>query len=162
MKTLFTFLSLILLLAGCQQKQFYSSCPEIDMIKKADAAYFSGDWATFRSMFADTAKVNNNTWLGGEISPDQFIETLKTGLASYTEYHQGESPFYEMIIDDKGQKFVHAWWQWIGTHKNGKKVTVVVHVTAQFAGDKIGWLGAISDSLPGYLAEQPSDSTVMK
>ena len=162
MKTLFTFLSLIILLAGCQQKQYFSSCPEIDMIKKADAAYFSGDWATFRSIFADTAKVNNNTWLGGEISPDQFIETMKTDLANYTEYHQGESPFYEMIIDDKGQKFVHAWWQWAGTHKNGKKVSVVVHVTAQMAGDKIGWLGAISDSLPGYLAEQPSDSTVMK
>jgi hypothetical protein len=33
----------VLTLAACQKKQWFASCPEIDLVKKGNAAYFSGD-----------------------------------------------------------------------------------------------------------------------
>lgn len=158
-----TFLSLVVVLilhSGCK-KQYMSSGPEVDLVKKADAAYFARDWATLRSLYADTAKVEVNKW-NSPIGVDQFIANLQAGVADYTEVKQGTPSYYEAVVDDDGKVFTHSWEEWIGTHKSGKEVRTVVHITTIVAGGKIAWAGVIYDSHPIMEAAQADSTMVMK
>jgi len=150
------------IVCACQQQRYSSSGPEVDMMKKADAAYYSGDWSTLKSLYADTAKVIVNRWGQADMTVDQMIDGFKTGLTNYTEYKQGEQAFYNMTVADDGTTYVNSWQEWIGKHQNGKEVRTVVQITAQVAGGKFVWAGFIYDTHPLFMAEQPSDSTVMK
>ena len=62
MRKLLAFLLLAAVVSACQKKQYYASSPEIDVAKKADEAYYKGDWTLLRSLYADTAKINLNSW----------------------------------------------------------------------------------------------------
>lgn len=157
MKAYFSFVVLLILLAGCK-KQYMSSGPEVDLAKKADAAYYAKDWATLRSLYADTAKVEVNKW-NNPIGVDQFMADLQVGVADYTEIKQGTPSYYEAVVNDDGKVYTHSWQEWIGTHKSGKEVRTVVHITCEIAGGKIAWSGVIYDSHPIMEANQP-DSTM--
>ena len=159
MKMPILILSVLLLAAACGQKQYFTSSPEIDLVKKANEAYFNSDWESLRSMYSDTAKIWFNTWMGSEIGPDAFIDMLKSGVADLTEYKMSDDAIYEMIITDNGDHWVHNWLLYTVKYNNGKEASVPVHISAMVKDGKIYNLALIVNALPGYLAAMSSDTT---
>jgi len=82
MNKLFNFAICLLIISPCDQKQFVISSPEIDIVRKANEAYFKGDWVTFRSASDDNARI----WLNAprlkntKITPDQLIDSFKADI----------------------------------------------------------------------------------
>ena len=155
MKKLIFFVFLAAGIVGCQKKQYFTACPEIDLIKKGSDAYSKGDWDGLRSLYADTAKVMVNTWMNQQaMTLDQFIEMEKTGAASYASYKIGDDAIYEMVVTDEGDHWVHTWLNHTATLKNGKVVSNPVHISSLVANGKVVWQGFIFDNLQGFLAAQ--------
>jgi len=159
-------LVLIFLIISCNEKQFFIESSEIDIVKKANEAYFKGDWKTFKSVFDDNARiwVNAPRLKKTRITPDQLIDSLRSGLTKYTEYKSGANPDYEdpgygMIVDDEGGKWVHSWITWLGKTKNGKEIITPVFLVSHFKENKIVIQFIYYNALPGYLATQAIDST---
>jgi hypothetical protein len=159
MKPFFT-IAVFLLLFSCQQQQYFTSSPEIDLVKKADAAYFARDWQTLRSVYADTSKTWINAWHTQEegVSIDKLIDSYRTGLKNY-ESCRAQNQEYEMIINDKGEKWVHCNLVWSGKTKRGKEVSVPVHFTSMVVNNKVVYHNLYYDSFPLYSATQLSDSS---
>jgi hypothetical protein len=165
MKTILAPALACVLVIACQAppRQYFTSCPEIDLVKKGHAAYLSGDWETFKSFYADTARIWDNTMdMTKGIGADQYIEGMKAGLADFAEYKMGENPVYEMVVTDDGQHWVHNWFEWRGVSKAGKEAVSPVNISFRVEGGKVQWQLNIYNSLPGYLAVMPSDSTQKK
>ncbi len=125
---------------ACQPKgpeRYASASPEIDLIKAHVKDYNDGNWAAWTAVYADTAKVYHNTLTPA--SPLEVQEGLKTNLEAASSYNLGgDDQFYEMVIDDDGEKWVNSWVTWKGTLAgNGKELIIPVHATYQFVGDKI-------------------------
>ena len=155
----------ILTMTSCQQppKQYSEAGPEIDMIKKGNKAYVDRDWATLRSLYADTAKVADNVWTPDKfITVDQFIDAIKKDAENFSEVKLSDDGVYNMIVSDKGEKWVLNWINWTGKMKNGKEVSAPIHLAFRIAGDKVAFQVNFYNQLPGYLAMQPTDSTKMK
>jgi hypothetical protein len=149
----------VFLLMACQQpaKQYFESSPEIDMVKKGNEAYVNRDWAALRAIYADTAKVANNAWMPDKFqTPDQFIESMKMEAESLTDIKISDDAIYNMIVTDKGEKYVLNWFNWSAKTKDGKEVMTPVHLVFQIAGGKVAFMAAIYDNLPVYLALQPA------
>lgn len=145
----------LLALAACQKKQWFASCPEIDLVKKGNAAYFSGDWTTFRGVYADTCKIYDNVWDAKKaVSPDDFTKGVQTTLANFSEYKMGISN-YEMVVADNGEKWVHNWFVWQGKHKNGQAIEIPIHITFRVIDDKVVLQANFYNFLPAYLANNP-------
>ena len=132
-------LGLVIVFTACQPgpPRYTNSSPEIDIFKAHIKDYNEEKWESWVSHYADTAKVSHNTL---EISsPKETLEGLKTNLEATSSYgFVDKDIFYEMVIDDDNEKWVNFWGTWEGTiAANGKKLTIPVHVTAQFVGSKI-------------------------
>lgn len=157
MKTLTLFFVCTLFLFSCQTKpqQYFSSCPEIDMIRNGNAAYVAGDWKALRAIYADTAKILNNTWMNDATAPDEFVAQLQGVVGNYSEYGIGGDAVYEMIVTDKGEKWVHNWLLWKGKHKNGTEVQFPIHLSFRIAEGKVVTQVNMYDRLPAYLASHP-------
>ena len=159
MKKLIFFILLATTIVSCQKKQYFTECPEIDLIKKGSDAYVKGDWDRLRALYADTVKILFNTWDNKQaMNLDQFIELEKNGAASYASYKIGDDAIYEMVITDEGEHWVHTWLNHTSTLKNGKSVSNPVHISSLVAGGKVVWQGFILDNLQGYLAAQDSSA----
>jgi hypothetical protein len=157
-KNILLFLSAATLLS-CQtrQQQFFTSCPEIDLVKKMNAAYVSGDWQAMRSGYADTAKVYDNTWRDAKpLTAGDFLAGLQAAVGDYSEYSIAGDAVYEMIVTDDGQKWVHNWFLWKGVHKNGTEVRMPIHLSLMIVGDKVVTQVNMYNVLPAYLATQPT------
>lgn len=153
---------LAVVISACQKKQYYTASSEIDLVKKGNEAYLKADWETLKSLYADTAKILVNKWMGEEISVDQFIEMEKAEVGTLSEYKIGDDAIYEMVELDNGVRWVHTWLLWSGKYKNGKEVRTPVHISTQVLNGKAVWQGFIVDTLPGYLAQPPVDSVAAK
>lgn len=162
MKYVIGFLAMAVMFTACQQKkQYFTSAPEIDLVKKVDQSYASADWETLRGTYADTTKIWLNTWGGQDaISVDTLMARLQTARANYTDVKMGEPIVYEMIETDDGTRWVHRWTRWDVTHKNGKSFSYPSHASFMVSDGKIRGAGYIFNALPGYLANQ--DSTAKK
>lgn len=123
---------------GMQEPQYTTSSPMIDATKKVMQAYENQDWETWRTQYADTAKVFHNNWEQA-VSPDDFIANEKEFVDEMSSYGFAKDPvFYEQIIDDKGQKWVYFWGIWEGTlAANNQKLRIPVHLALQFKDGKI-------------------------
>lgn len=158
------YLPILLLLAvsftACQQKkQFFSSSPEIDMIKKLDQSFASADWTSYRSSYADTAQIWFNSWGDGTgISADSLVANLRAARANYTDVKLNDMAVYEMIETDGGDRWVHRWGRWDVQHKNGKAVSWPSHAAFLVSDGKIRGAGYIFNALPGYLANQDTSA----
>lgn len=121
-----------------QEPQYTTSSPMIDATKKMMQAYENQDWETWRTQYADTAKVFHNNWEQA-VSPDDFIANEKEFVDEMSSYGFAKDPvFYEQIIDDKGQKWVYFWGIWEGTlAANNQKLRIPVHLALQFKDGKI-------------------------
>ena len=166
MKKLLCFATVLLILSSCNDKQFFISSSEIDIVKKANEAYFKGDWEAFKSLYNEKARiwVNAPRLKDTRITPDQLVDLLKADIEKYTEYKMGQNPDYEdpgysMIIDDEGGKWVTNWITWLGKTRNGKEVITPVFHSYHFKENKIEIHFIYFNALPGYLATQESDST---
>ncbi len=161
MKTLISFLVISMTLSACQKKQFFASGPEIDIAKKVDALYHSRDWEGLRAMYADTAKIVVNEWSMTGMPVNDFIESLKASVSDYTSTRQGNS-YYEAVIDDNGEVFTHSWQEWIGQHKSGNEINVLVNITLHIKNEKVVWSGFVYDTHKLVMAGELTDSTLMK
>jgi hypothetical protein len=116
MKKLFFLLTAFWFVA-CQQpkKQYFEASPEIDSVKKSFHAFLSQDWDTFRSIYADSAKIATNTSDSSKfVNVDQFI--IKENYGMGIGYNHGkihkidDDAVYSMFITDKGEKWVLLWF----------------------------------------------------
>ncbi len=138
MKNLIYVLLAVISISACKQEQrYFSSSPEIDVVKAGIAAYEAGEWDTWKSHFTDNGEVYVNS--PDSITVDERLKGLQemaSALSTYGFVDKGQ--FYEMIIDDDKETWVNFWGQWSGTFKyNEKKISVPVHLTLQFIDGKI-------------------------
>jgi len=129
----------VLLFAACQQekKRYFSESPEIETIKANITEYNNGDWETWRTHFADTAKLYINSLKS--ISASDLENAQKELLSNFSSYgFQDEGTFIEMVIDKDDETWVNYWANWHAKFKaTDKEIDVPVHFTAQFVDGKI-------------------------
>lgn len=145
----------VILLISCQNnkpERYFSSSPEIDAVKAVIKDYEDANWEKWITKYADTAKIYHNSLKS--ISPNELIEGFKVQLADFSDYKFSKDDlFYEMIIDDKDEKWVYFWGTWEGTlAANDKKIVVPVHLAARFVNGKIIREFAYYDNVPVMLA----------
>ena len=124
-------LGLILVLTlSCQnaEQRYFTSSPEIDSLKELVSYYENGNWEKWMTHYADTAKIYHNTTDG--VSASETQQSLKEILSNVSSYKFDEKPiFYEMIIDDEGEKWVYFWANWRGTlAANNQELVIPVHL----------------------------------
>lgn len=142
-------MSLIMLIACEKQKQrYFIESPEINAFKASISEYGSGDWETWRTHFADTAKLYINSLKN--ISASDLENAQKEMLSSFSSYgFQEQGSFTEMVIDNDDETWVNYWANWHGTLKdNGKEIDVPVHITAQYIDGKVVEMYDYYDSSP--------------
>jgi len=110
---------------------------EIDEAKALLSEYEKGDWEAWMTHYADTAKVYHNS--NTAVTAAEALDAHKGALTNVSAYDfADEGQFTEMIIDDKGEKWVYFWGTWEGTlSANGEKMELPVHLAMQFVDNKI-------------------------
>ena len=141
-KLLLTGLAVILITA-CQEskpERFTTNSPEIDSFKEFVNDYHNGDWDAWLGHYADTAKIYHNTRKNA-LSPQETMDGLKSIISNVSSYAFDESEnqiFYEMVITDDGEKWVHFWGTWVCTFvANNESLEMPVHIAANFSEGKI-------------------------
>jgi len=140
MKKLLLITLVIIFFAACQEKQpqrYFADSAEIETVRSGIKAYEAGDWETWKSNFADTAKIFVNS-----IKP-MNVEERGNGLkestgamSSYSFNHDKE--YIEMVLDKEDETWVYYWSTHTGTFAaSGKEVTIPVHLSIQFVDGKI-------------------------
>jgi hypothetical protein len=145
----------IVLFTACQKNEpqrYFSSSPEIDAVKALIKDYEDANWEKWITQYADTAKIYHNSLKS--VSPTELEKGFKETLTDFSSYKFSDDDiFYEMIIDDKGEKWVYFWGTWEGIlAANGKQITVPVHLASRFANGKIVREFAYYDNVPVMLA----------
>lgn len=139
----------LLLFYACQapgpKNQVLDSGPEVDNVAKNIKAYLDGDWDTFRTAYADTAKSHHNS---GMMSLDSLLQFHKTARSDYDKI-EVVTYAIEYVKYEKGGEYSHFWGLWKGTFKGtGKTVEIPVHIACIMANGKIGTEYAYYDSAP--------------
>jgi hypothetical protein len=159
MKKLMLLIAIMTILISCQveqaPQQYFEESPEIEIAKKVIDAYLKQDWATLRAQYSDTARIWSNIWYTSSgISVDKSIEGDKAFVSSLGSYTY-EDALWEMIVNNKGDKWVHFWGKWVGKFsQDSTEMVVPVHIDFGFTGDKITQEAGFWDNLPGYLAQE--------
>jgi len=130
----------IVISTSCQQTEprYFSSSPEIDTVKALLNDYYDGNWDSWKTHYADTAKIYSNTWKTA-FSVQENQEALFKTISSVSSYKFDEEPiFFEMTINDEGQKWVNFWGNWRGIIKDSDvELEIPVHLTMHFVDGKI-------------------------
>lgn len=140
MKKIMLFVLAISTFAGCKNEIRYTqNSPEIETYKKAIKDYEIGNWESFATHFADTAKIVYNTTEKNAMTLAQAISKNKEDIATLSSYNYiAEESEYEMVVTDKGETWVNFWGLWQGRLKaNNQLYEIPVHLTAQFIDGKI-------------------------
>jgi len=130
----------LILFTSCQKKEpvrWTATSPEIDVAKALIKDYQDGNWESWMSHYADTAKTYHNTI--DPATPKELQEALIGPIERLSDYgFSGKETFYEMIIDNRGDKWVYFWGTWEATVAgSNKKLVVPVHLALQFVDNKI-------------------------
>ncbi len=130
---------IIIAVVSCKQgpDRWTNQSPEIDVVKALIKDYEAGDWEAWKGHYADTAKLYHNTTKPGSVG--ETLEGLRSYLENVSEYSFSDKDiYYEMIIDDKNQKWVNFWGTWEGhIQPLDRNLTIPVHLTLQFVDSKI-------------------------
>ncbi|WP_411768718.1 nuclear transport factor 2 family protein [Winogradskyella sp. A3E31] len=130
---------MVVLFTSCQeQKQrYFSDSSEIETLKAGIKAYESGDWDTWRSHFADTAKIYVNSKEPMSLSErSENLSQMTTMMSSYGFDHSDD--YIEMVLDKDDETWVYYWATHNGTFAaNGKSLDLQVHLAVQFKDGKI-------------------------
>jgi ketosteroid isomerase-like protein len=127
----------VMVFAACQQEQrYFAESAETKTLEAGIAAYESGDWDTWKSHFADTAKIYVNS--DKSVSVSQRTEDLKGAISNLSSYgFDKEKQYIEMVIDKDDENWVYYWSTWNGVTKNNRKISVPVHLAVRFIDGKI-------------------------
>lgn len=140
MKNIMLVLLLITTIAACKNEVRYTqNSPEIETYKQAVKDYEMGNWESYVTHYADTAKIAYNTTEKNALTLAQSIALNKEGIATLSSYNYvPEESEYEMVVTDKGETWVNFWGLWQGRLKaNNQLYEIPVHLTAQFIDGKI-------------------------
>lgn len=166
MKNLFLLGMALAFFVACQNKpqRYFTESAEIDSFKANISDYGSGDWVTWHTHFADTAKLYINSLKS--ISATDLENAQKEMLSNFSSYgFQDKGSFAEMVIDKDNETWVNYWANWHGTLKeNGKEIDVPVHITAQYIDGKIVQIYDYYDTAPltEALAEIEAEKMAME
>ena len=127
MKPLITFPSILILFVACQSptppgmeqattavERYTTTAPEIDAAKAGMTAYLEGDWAKFRSGYAEEAEIYHNST--SPMTVEETITSLQEALAAVSSYTLDEEQYWERIISDEGEVWVYFWGTWKAQH----------------------------------------------
>lgn len=139
MKKVLVILCIAFAFVACnqQEQRYFGESAETKTLESGIAAYESGDWITWRSHFADTAKIYVNS-----VSPvnlDERAGQLAEMSSAFSSYgFDKEDDHIEMVIDKLDETWVYYW----GKHEstiaaNGKSLTIPVHLAVRFVDGKI-------------------------
>lgn len=120
-----------------KKPRWTDNAPEIDVIKASLKDYESGNWESWRTRFADTAKIYHNTLEGKTAAQSQeaLAGTIKK-LASYK--FSDKDLYFERIIDNNGTTWVYFWGTWEAkVAATGKSLVVPVHLAFKMVDNKI-------------------------
>lgn len=137
-KTIFFFVTVALFVAcNHEPERWTKTSPEIDVAKALVKDYQDANWASWSSHYADSAKLFHNSV--DSITPQQLQDAFKADNANYSKYGFLEKDnYFEMVTDDKNEKWVYFWGVWEGTLKNtNQKFLVPVHLAVKFVNNKI-------------------------
>jgi len=139
MKKVIVLAMTIVLFISCQEKEqrYFSESSEINTVKAGIAAYEAGDWTTWKSHFADTAKIYVNS--DKSISVDARITGLGEMSSAFSKYgFDHDDEFIEMVLDKEKETWVNYWAQHTATiAANNKLISIPVHLSVQFIDGKI-------------------------
>jgi hypothetical protein len=139
MKKLILLGLMVVLITSCQktEQRYFSSSAEIDEIKTLIKDYHEGNWDSWVTHYADTAKIYHNSLKG--VSVKETVESLKSILANVSSYKfEDKGLWFEMVIDDDGETWVNFWGNWHGKlAANGQELVIPVNLTLQFIDGKI-------------------------
>lgn len=137
MKNILIILFAFLVVTGCKNdKRYFAESAEIKTILKGISAYESGDWETWKSHFADTAKIYVNSTKS--VSVEQREKDLRNAVSTLSSYSfDKKEEFVEMVVDKDDETWVYYWSTWNGETKANKKISVPVHIAARFQDSKI-------------------------
>ena len=139
MRKLFLLGLAIVLFTACEQKEqrYFAESAETKTLKAGIAAYESGDWDTWVSHFADTAKIYVNS--NKSISLDTRVKGLQEAVQNFSSYgFDKEDEYMEMVLDKEKETWVYYWAQWNGElSANKNKISVPIHLALQFVDGKI-------------------------
>jgi len=118
-------------------ERWTKTSPEVDVAKALIKDYQAGNWTSWSSHYVDTARVFHNSI--DSITPQQLQDALKADIANYAKYSFREADnYFEMITDDKNEKWVYFWGTWEGTMKSNNQTYIVpVHLAVRFENNKI-------------------------
>lgn len=144
MKKLIAFPVFILILfASCKdtsKNYFTEVAPEIDTMRQMIKDYEAGDWESYKTHYAEDAKIYHNRVNENPHTVDEAIEEHKTFISQMKNYQYSttENQTVEMIIDSKGTTWVSFWGVWTGNFtESGNEAQIIVHITSKFENGKI-------------------------
>jgi hypothetical protein len=120
-----------ILFVSCQQN-YSRTGPEVDIVKELFDDYHNGNWESWMSKYADTAKIHHNVPDGKGVNAAQQRENFKTLLEPLSSYKFDDDIWFEQVITDEGETWVNVWGEWHGVvAANNKEIIIPVHLTAQ-------------------------------
>ena len=127
-----------ILFTACQPQNYSRTGPEVDLVQGLFDDYHKGDWESWMSKYADTAKIHHNLPDGQGISPGQQRDAFKESLAPLSSYKFDDKIWFEQVVTDEGETWVNVWGEWHGViAANNKEMIIPVHLTAQVEDGKI-------------------------
>ena len=153
-------LTVFLFLFSCcpepTQQKFFTSSEEIDLTNKLVEAYEKQDWVSYRSFFADSAKIWHNMEFDDKVAQtiDEYINQTKPRLAAMDTY-KIDWFLNEMVVDGERGNWVYMWGKWKGKLvPDGNEISIMFHRGFLIKNGKITEDAGFWDNLPLYLEQQ--------
>ncbi|MEY4052007.1 MAG: hypothetical protein EB092_05135 [Chitinophagia bacterium] len=98
--------------------------PDVDLIKKSITAWANGDWATYASTYADTAKAVHNAWPSSTdttvgVKMSIMIENFKKQRELMDGNVNMGNSIIEVVTMPDGNKYGHVWVELSWKSKKG-------------------------------------------
>ncbi|MDR5589964.1 nuclear transport factor 2 family protein [Christiangramia sp. SM2212] len=131
-----------ILFTACNDKKdekirYTQKSDEINTLKDLLKNYEEADWDTYKTHFADTAKLYYNS--RDAIDVETAMATHEENNAALSSYEfPDDKDEFEMVVTDDDETWVNYWGDWQGTiAENDSTVHIPVHITARFVDGKI-------------------------
>ena len=140
-KLIILFISCFLIIA-CDDKKdekvrYTQKSDEINTLKNLLKNYEEGDWETYKTHFADTAKLYYNSREAVDVAAATAAHKENNAALSSYEFPDDQDEF-EMVVTDDDETWVNYWGSWQGTiAENDSTIYIPVHITARFIDGKI-------------------------
>jgi len=136
MKKLIIMSLAVVLFTACEQQEqrYFADSDQTKSLEAGLAAYESGDWDTWRSHFADTAKIYVNS--SDPISVDDRLAQMREMTAAFNSYgFDKDDDHMEMVVDKNDETWVYYWATHNGTMTNNSSLSIPVHLAMRYNDD---------------------------